>query len=103
MVVPAQFADTPVTFGLHRLAFLMQFPEVAVVAEDAPASVYYKYILTVGGQVQMVPYEHLAAAAVAAIDAPPPGVAAAMRGAATRLLDWDGVAPWTSLLAVNGR
>lgn len=98
VIVPAQFADTLGTFGLHRLAFLMHFPEVAVVAEDAPASVYYKYILALSGQAQFVPYEQLAAAAVAAIDAIPPGVNVAMRSAASRLLDWNGMTPWTSVL-----
>ena len=101
VVIPAYWLE-PATFGLHRLAFLLHFPEVVVLVEDAPASVYYRYILEVaGGHIRAVAYGDLARAAVAALDAgadAPPPPSTRIAAFANKLLTWDGTTPWTGLL-----
>ncbi len=100
VVIPAYWLE-PATYGLHRLAFLLHFPEVVVLVEDAPTSVYYRYILEVaGGHIRAVAYGDMARAAVAALDeealpAPPSPRIAAF---ANKLLAWNGATPWVHLL-----
>ena len=105
VVVPAYWHE-PVTYGLHRLAFLMHFPGVAIVVEEAPASVYNRYILDAaagGGQqqhIRIVPYAALAETVAECLRSGPSLAAAVAPSSlfADKLLAWDGVAPWTSLL-----
>ena len=67
VVVPHYYAE-PVSFGLHRLAYLLNFPHLITVVEDAPSSEHVRQLVQWFERFSVVPYDKLTDTVVAALD-----------------------------------
>lgn len=104
VVVPHGF-EQPVTFGLHRLAFLLHFPHLIIVIEDAAPSMYMRQTLKWFDRFIIVPYDRIVDACVLALQSHKPNDMNASMYTddkvdrfATRLLNWKGDVPWLNFL-----
>lgn len=99
VVVIPSFYNEPVTFGLHRLAFLMKIPNVVYVVEDAATSVFNRQILELCNLFCIVPYEKLVETTIEALETDCKNTApTSLLTFAENLQNWDGVLSWTVFL-----
>jgi hypothetical protein len=96
VVVIPSFYNEPVTFGLHRLAFLMRIPNVVYVVEDVATSVFNRRIVELSNLFFIVPYEKLVETTIAILETDLTKPASTLLPAfAENLQNWDGIQPWT--------
>ena len=101
VVIPNYYTE-PVTLGLHRLAFLLNFPHLIIVAEDAPSSTYVRQLVQWFDRFVFVPYDRLVHSVIAALDceASDSGDAETkIQSFSKGLLQWKGDVSWLSLVS----
>jgi len=101
VVIPSLYAP-PNTFGIHRLAFLLRIPNIVIVVEECPESVFLKQFVDFTGRIIVVPYANLAETVVYALNFNS-SVHTPVRvlDFANKLWNWDGKTPWNALSIID--
>ncbi len=67
VIIPHYYTE-PVSLGLHRLAFLLNFPHLTIIVEDAPSSNCVRKLVVWLDRFVLVPYESLVDTVIAELD-----------------------------------